>query len=95
MRTSISFNIWDDGYPSGGNYWSNYTDIDLYSGPYQNESGSDGIWDHPYVIDENNQDNYPIVPEFPSTVILPLFMLTTLIVTALLKRKRKTKIQLP
>jgi hypothetical protein len=57
----VSVNIWDDGYPSGGNYWSDYIDVDQYSGPYQNETGSDGIWDHPYVIDENNQDNYPIV----------------------------------
>ncbi|MFX0108363.1 MAG: nitrous oxide reductase family maturation protein NosD, partial [Candidatus Hodarchaeota archaeon] len=47
---------WDDGYPSGGNYWSDYTDVDLYSGPYQNETGSDGIWDHPYEI-----DSYPLV----------------------------------
>jgi len=53
---------WDDGYPSGGNYWSNYADMDSYSGLYQNETGSDGIWDHPYVIDESNQDNYPFTP---------------------------------
>ena len=54
-------NMWDDGYPSGGNYWSDYAGVDLYSGPYQNETGSDGIWDHTYVIDGNNQDNYPLV----------------------------------
>jgi parallel beta-helix repeat protein len=65
-----SYNVWDDGYPSGGNYWSHYVDVDHYSGPYQNETGSDGIWDHPYVIDENNQDTYPLTrpygrePEF-------------------------------
>jgi len=53
-------NYWDNGYPSGGNHWSNYTDVDLYSGPYQNETGSDGIWDHPYVIDADNQDHYPL-----------------------------------
>jgi len=53
-------NIWDDGYPSGGNYWSDYTDCDFYRGPYQNETGSDGIGDTPYVIYENNQDNYPL-----------------------------------
>jgi len=56
-----SINVWDDGYPSGGNYWSDYTDVDLYSGPYQNETGSDGIWDHPYVIDDNNRDRYPLM----------------------------------
>jgi len=59
-------NVWDDGYPSGGNYWSDYTDVDLYSGPYQNETGSDGVWDDPYVIDEKNQDNYPLVKPYGS-----------------------------
>jgi parallel beta-helix repeat protein len=62
VHISVSrYSIWDDGYPSGGNYWSDYTDVDLYSGPYQNETGSDGIWDHPYVIDANNKDRYPLV----------------------------------
>ena len=54
-------NFWDDGYPSGGNYWSDYHGVDLYSGPYQNETGSDGIGDTPYVIDENNVDHYPLM----------------------------------
>jgi len=52
-------NAWDDGYPSGGNYWSEYTDVDQYSGPGQNITGSDGIWDNPYIINAYNQDNYP------------------------------------
>ncbi len=56
-----SVNTWDDGYPSGGNYWSDYTDVDEKSGPYQDQPGSDGIWDHPYVIDVDNTDNYPLV----------------------------------
>ena len=55
-----SINTWDDGYPSGGNYWSDYTDVDLFSGPYQNVKGSDGIWDHPYTIYANNRDRYPL-----------------------------------
>jgi parallel beta-helix repeat protein len=50
--------LWDDGYPSGGNYWSDHTGIDLYSGPYQNITGSDGIGDTPYIID-GEQDRYP------------------------------------
>jgi len=54
-------NSWDDGYPSGGNYWSDYTGVDLYSSPYQNETGSDGIGDTVYVIKEGNQDNYPLM----------------------------------
>lgn len=57
-------NNWDDGYPSGGNYWSEYTDIDNNSGPDQNITGvPDGIWDHPYIIDANNTDHYPL--KFP------------------------------
>jgi len=53
--------VWDDSYPSGGNYWSNYTGVDEKSGPNQDQPGSDGIWDHPYIIDENNTDRYPLV----------------------------------
>jgi len=60
-----SLNTWDDGYPSGGNYWSDYTGDDFYSGPYQNETGFDGIGDTPYVINENNQDNYPLIVPWP------------------------------
>jgi len=47
--------IADAGYPSGGNYWSDHVSEDLYNGPYQNESGSDGILDEPY----DSLDNYP------------------------------------
>jgi parallel beta-helix repeat protein len=54
-------NTWNNGYPSGGNYWSDYVGVDLHNGPHQNETGSDGIGDTPYIIDENNQDNYPLV----------------------------------
>jgi parallel beta-helix repeat protein len=48
----ISVNIWDDGYPSGGNYWSDHKDTDM---------DGDAIGDTPYVIDENNTDNYPLM----------------------------------
>lgn len=59
-------NSWDDGYPSGGNYWSDYDGVDEYSGPYQSKTGSDDIGDIPYVIDADNQDNYPLMaPYFP------------------------------
>jgi hypothetical protein len=55
--------VWDNGYPSGGNYWSDYTGVDNYSGPYQNETGGDGIGDIPYTINSwdvwINKDNYP------------------------------------
>lgn len=58
--TSYS-NIWDNGYPSGGNYWGGYMDVDKYRGPYQNETGSDGIWDKNYTINDYNIDHYPLV----------------------------------
>jgi parallel beta-helix repeat protein len=56
-----SINFWNVSYPYGGNYWSDYTGVDFYSGPYQNEAKSDGIGDTPYVIDVERgvQDNYP------------------------------------
>ena len=58
------FNAWDNGYPSGGNYWSDYTGADLWGGPYQNETGSDGIGDAPYVIDAENVDNCPLMKPY-------------------------------
>jgi len=64
VSTYNSTNVWDDGYPSGGNYWSDYAGVDLFSGPYQNETGSDGIGDVGYTVDENNQDSYPLMGMF-------------------------------
>jgi parallel beta-helix repeat protein len=61
---SISLNVWDDDYPSGGNYWSDYGGADLYGGSYQNETGTDGIGDAPYTIDANNEDRYPLMAPF-------------------------------
>jgi hypothetical protein len=54
-------NVWDDGYPSGGNYWSDYAGVDEKSGPGQNLTGSDGIGDTHYIIDGNNRDRYPLM----------------------------------
>jgi len=48
-------NVWDDGYPSGGNYWSDYTGVD---------ANSDGIGDTPYILDAQNVDNYPLMQPF-------------------------------
>jgi hypothetical protein len=56
--------LWDDGYPSGGNYWGNYGGEDSYSGPNQDQPGSDGILDSPYVVDSDNEDAYPVVSPF-------------------------------
>jgi len=51
-------NVWDDGYPSGGNYWSDYS---------AGEIGVSGIGDRPYVIDAHNSDRYPLLEPFNST----------------------------
>lgn len=58
---SPTLNAWDNDYPSGGNYWSDYTSMDEKSGPNQDEPESDGIGDNPYIIDINNQDRYPLL----------------------------------
>ncbi|HEX69427.1 MAG TPA: hypothetical protein ENG10_03945 [Candidatus Bathyarchaeota archaeon] len=59
-------NVWDDGYPSGGNYWSDYEGTDLFSGSYQNVTDGDGIGDTSYIIDEDNVDRYPLLGQFNS-----------------------------
>jgi len=41
---------WDDGYPAGGNYWSDYNGTDNYSGQAQDQIGSDAIGDTPYQV---------------------------------------------
>jgi parallel beta-helix repeat protein len=52
-------NIWDNGYPSGGNYWSDY--VARY--PNALETDASGVMNTPYVIDANNVDRYPLIPE--------------------------------
>ena len=63
-------NVWDDGYPSGGNYWSDYTGVDEKSGLGQNQPGSDGIGDTRYVVDANNNDNYPLMSLNPVSLMI-------------------------
>ncbi len=58
----MSNNTWDDGYPNGGNYWSNYTGSD--------ENG-DGIGDTPHAIDADNQDDHPLMnPYAPDNAVM-------------------------
>jgi parallel beta-helix repeat protein len=55
--------FWDDGYPSGGNYWGGFVSPDLYNGEYQNITGGDGIGDQPYIslYYGQLQDRYPLM----------------------------------
>lgn len=66
-------NVWDLDYPSGGNYWSDHTGPDWCKGIYQNETGSDGIVDSNYTIDQNNVDYYPLSAPWssPIHIIIP------------------------
>jgi nitrous oxidase accessory protein NosD len=68
LVASDSSIIWDDGYPSGGNYWSDYNGTDLFYGPLQNRVGSDGIGDSPYVVGADNIDHYPLMKPWNSSV---------------------------
>jgi parallel beta-helix repeat protein len=84
IQSEQSSNVWDDGYPSGGNYWSDYDGTD---------ADHDGIGDTSYVIDANNADRHPlmtlhIIPELPLFFFLPLFMIATLQVVTIYGRKR-------
>ena len=64
IDTHVGWPPWttlDAGYPLGGNYWDKYNGADLFSGQYQNETGSDGIGDTPYNYEG---DNYPLMGLF-------------------------------
>ena len=53
---------WDDSYPSGGNFWSDYTGVDDCSGPNQDVCPDpDGIGDTPYAVDADSADRYPLM----------------------------------
>jgi len=78
-KVTESYNtLWNDGYPSGGNYWSDHSItppfiVDEYKGVNQDVQGNDGIIDDPKRIDEENRDSYPLV----SPLTPPIYNLNT------------------
>ena len=61
-------NTWDNGYPSGGNYWDDFDEPS--EGAYDNNS--DGIVDSPYYIYSlygNASDRYPLIDSFEPSYV--------------------------
>ena len=58
--SSSDIQIWDEGYPLGGNYWSDYSTV--Y--PNAKEIANSGIMNLPYSICANNTDKDPLLTLF-------------------------------
>ncbi len=70
-------NAWDDGYPSGGNWWSDYGGVDRCSGPNQDVCPDpDGIGDTPYALDADSRDRYPLMRPPPPRNVPPVAILS-------------------
>lgn len=65
VDNSYYHNTWDNGYPSGGNYWSNHLGEDIKRGDAQTLPGSDGFVDTCYTILLQNVDRYPLRKTWP------------------------------
>ncbi len=72
-------NHWNSTYPTGGNYWSDYNGTDTMFGPWQDQTGPDGIGDTPYnntcgqgIQGGMAEDYYPLMsPEDFEDIINP------------------------
>jgi parallel beta-helix repeat protein len=95
VRSTIPFlpspkSIWDT--VSRGNYWSSYNGTD---------NNGDGIGDSPHLINDVNQDNYPlmnpvdieeyIIPEFPSWTPTLITLIAGASVIAISRRRLRKK----
>ncbi len=77
-QESSSSNVWND--TTEGNYWNTYNGTD---------SDGDGVGDQSYILDENNQDNHPLmnpvdittIPEFSLWTVLALMVVVALMCT--------------
>jgi parallel beta-helix repeat protein len=66
FNSPYSVNVWDNGYPSGGNYWSDYQK--RY--PSATEIDGSGIGNTSYVVDGQNIDRYPLMEPYTETTYL-------------------------
>jgi parallel beta-helix repeat protein len=81
VQTEGTVSDWNDTYSMGGNYWSDYDGKDSSQGQFQNQTGGDGFGDSPYIIDEKNQDYYPLmnaIPEYSPVAAATVLILSTL-----------------
>jgi parallel beta-helix repeat protein len=94
-------NSWDNG--TVGNYWSDY----LTKYPNATEIDNSGIGDTPYLIDENNIDNHPLmkpveIPElhdgtgetepFPTLLVIAVTVtIVTVVAVAVIYRRKLSK----
>jgi parallel beta-helix repeat protein len=73
--SAYNVQIWDNGYPSGGNHWSDY--VSKY--PEADEIATSGIGNKAYEVGDNNTDRYPLIDpldnedsnELPSAIAPP------------------------
>ena len=70
MNPDSQAQLWDEGYPSGGNYWSNYTATNPDAKPMDESD----IGDKPYTVSASNIDRYPLLAPFnlPNTAEPPI-----------------------
>ncbi len=66
FNSPYSVNVWDNGYPSGGNYWSDYQK--RYPGA--TEIDGSGIGNMSYVVDGQNIDRYPLMEPYTEATYL-------------------------